>query len=339
MCRIVYNTAAVTQFSKLACYLVCFNGVPRVELIVCGIGREVCRPECYRVGLSVGENIEFVTDLYPQSVRIIFGIEFAEPAVSTFCFVYFFPVVGRIRYEIGYGRFIYIEIDCRAVVGDVVAHDVCRAVRQYFDTTHLASYAIGYGHLLRGSKGAVSVKKCNIEGRFLVGYIITVVLITADCRCDDHIVIFVKTNAVCIFAHGHSAVICKTAVFLNDILHQVTWVISCRRIPCITAGIYIGNDIKVVAVDHDCFTVELAGISKFDAFEIDQVLFEVDRHIGLRCDGGIGDFTDTDGTFVIAGYIDKVIRTCYAVRVASTFRQTRYSFREVSLAVEHITRY
>ena len=106
MCRIVHQFTAFTQFGKLACYLVCFNGVPRIELIVGRVGREVVCPEDSGVSLSVGEDVEFVAYLHPQAVRIVFGIDSAEPAVSAFFGVDFFPVVRLIRYEVGYGRFV-----------------------------------------------------------------------------------------------------------------------------------------------------------------------------------------------------------------------------------------
>ena len=167
MCRIVHQFTAFTQFGKFARDLVSLDGVPRIELIVGRVGREVVCPEDSGVSLSVGEDVEFVAYLHPQAVRIVFGIKSAEPAVSAFFGIDFFPVVRRIRYEIGHSRFVYVKIDRRTVVGDVIAHDLCGAVRQYFDTAHFTTDIIGYGHLLRGSKVAVSIEECEEANRFL----------------------------------------------------------------------------------------------------------------------------------------------------------------------------
>ena len=303
-----------------------------VELIVCRIGSKILRLPCMRWCIALRTvlvGIEIRSGLQPKPLRVVFGVQRAEPA-GIVQILDLRPVVGRGREEVRHRRLIDCSLDERSAV-EVVGHDVCRTVRHDLNVAEVLSLCFDCSRKLRfphrrADDLAVAIEPCNAERRVLVVARAVRVLLATDGGEHEHVVELVDAVAV-VAADTRIAAELEAAVVLDAVLHEEAVVIS---IPA-ALRIHRRCDVEVAAVDeqtlavHLCFRrvacmghalVEiLIGLRELIAGVLFDVAHEVHSRLRALQEQRVAFAGNTDLSEVVARHIDEAVSCSDSVRV------------------------
>ena len=215
-------------------------------------------PLVFLCGVAVRIDTQCVAQLKPETLRVVLGIEFAEPTLFLMCNSKLCPVDRILREKIRYGRLIDMCVDLAAGWAEVVCHDIGSAVRQYLQITHVLARSFDIVRengttLLRTCQFAALAELGDIDGRIVLIAGPVVVLIASDTGDEDLVVEFVETSLIDVAADARIAAELQTAVTLYLILHEETVVIGLIAAERVDGGCHI----QILPVNEQRLTVYL----------------------------------------------------------------------------------
>ena len=188
-------------------------------------------PLVFLCGVTVRIDTQCVAQLKPEALRVVFGIEFAEPTLFLMCNSKLCPVDRILREQIRYGRLVDMCIDLAAGRAEVVCHDVGSAVRQHLQITHILARSFDIVRengttLLCTCQLAALTELGDIDGRIALIAGPVVVLIASDTGDEDLVVELVEPSLIDVAADACIAAELQTAVVLDIVLHEKSIVIG-----------------------------------------------------------------------------------------------------------------
>ena len=279
-----------------------------------------------------------IAELKPEALRIVLGIELAEPAFLILNGDNIGPRLRIIGEQIRYGRLIDMRTDFAAGRTEVVRHDIGRTVGQDLEIAHILTCCRHIGRqfdaaLFRADQFAAVVDLCDAEGSIMCVSRPVVVLIAADARNEEMIVEAVEPALVDIAADARIAAKFQGTVILNIVLHEEAVVVGviaaervdgCRHIEFFPHGeqrLAVHRRLCGIArIGHALYAVlvlvkVLEGFREVIAAVFLDVLLEVDGCRTILKEFVADTSHDADLAEIVARHIDMGVRTCRCVRI------------------------
>ena len=211
-----------------------------VEAAECLVLGEILRlPYMFRRIIAVRIGLQSIAKLQPETLRIVFGVELAEPSLLFVRNGNLRPIVGMFRHQIGHGRLVDMRIDLAAAWAEIVRHDVGSAVRQDLQIAHILAGSLDMlwnrsAALLRAQDAPrILIDLGDVERRIVGIARPVIVLIAADAGNEDMVVELIESALIDVAADARIAAELQGAVVLDVVLHQeavIVGIIAPKRI-------------------------------------------------------------------------------------------------------------
>ena len=178
----------------------------------------------------------------------------------------------------------------------------------------------------------IRVNHCHVQRSFRIGVFRTVVLVATNRSGKDVVVVNIKCYGVSILTHLGIAVVLQAAVFLDNVLHQVTAIV--RFIT--TVRVNVGNYVQATIYNYNALTVELCTFAISNTFVFRKVLLQIYSQGGHIKDGVASYLGNAYSTFVIGSNVNIIIVACYIVGIYRFTGVTYCTFIPVALCVKSI---
>ena len=324
---------------RIAVDLIRLKHCDLVEARECLVGGEIFRLPfvSFRV-IAILIGAQCIAELKPEALRIVLGIELAEPAFLILNSDNISPRLRIIGEQIRYSRLIDMRTDFAARRTEVVRHDIGRTVGQDLEIAHILTCCRHIGRqfdaaLFRADQFAAVVDLCDAEGSIMRVSRPVIVLIAADARDEEMIVEAVEPALVDIAADARIAAEFQRAVILDVVLHQEAVVVGviaaervdgCRHIELFPHGeqrLAVHRRLCGIArIGHALYAVlvlvkVLEGFREVIAAVFLDVLLEVDGCRTILKEFVADTSHDADLAEIVARHIDMGVRTCRCVRI------------------------